>query len=100
VTESEFITLQQVDGRVIAVVSRESLALYAEAAEAALWFGQPGCISDLCLSTLDVDTTTYALELEMEGLWLRIGGGYRMFDLTSGSATSYRRRLTRAEPDA
>jgi hypothetical protein len=76
VNDNEFVTLQRMDGSTVAVLDLQTLALYLESTEAAIWLGQPGFVSDEYLATVDADTTTCALELELEGLWVRIDVGY------------------------
>ncbi len=75
------------DGTEAVVMSRGSLALYAAAAEATVWLGQPGYICDIFLATVELDTTTGALELELEGVWERCGKGYRFLEGSSRRST-------------
>ena len=42
--------------------------------------GNPGIIGDDYLNGLTVETTLIAAELELEGLWERVDGGYRVLE--------------------
>ena len=75
----EYVALRLRDGSIGAVVARSAMELHLFAAVVGKSEGRPGFVSDALLSTLDgVDTATCALELEMEGLWLRVDRGYRL----------------------
>jgi hypothetical protein len=76
----DFIALRLRDGTIGAVVSRAALELHLLAAAIGRSDGRRRFVSDAFLSTLDgVDTTTYALELQTAGVWLRSDdGGYHL----------------------
>jgi hypothetical protein len=73
-----YVALRLRDGSTGAVV-RSAMELHLFAAVVGKFEGRPGFVSDALLSTLDgVDTATCALELEIEGLWVRVDSGYRL----------------------
>ncbi|AXH50531.1 hypothetical protein SEA_RUTHY_68 [Gordonia phage Ruthy] len=75
------------------VISRESFQLHHYAIVNSVRDGHPGYVSEDYLNAISTETTTSTVELELAGLWVREGAGYRIHDPLVDEAVRFDKRM-------